>query len=543
MSPQHELDVETKEVHYNLKQRISQAVRAHIEVWIAARAFGKTRGIIAPRAAHNAYALERSLGGYIVPTIKKFKQNLAQSLIKGLHSLGYKEDVDYVHSRPPPKAWARPHNEMLDYEYCFSWSNGSAISFLSQQASSAGVGGSFDYTIVDEARLIKPQPLYEDYFPAVRGNIHHFGGMAEHQSLLITTDRPRTKEGRWVYRYKSMVTPEINEAIMQLNWEDSKLERALYSGELAPTTQEKYRQLRNRYARQLNELRLEAVYYGEASVLDNIQFLGEAWLRQRIETEPESVLRTAYLNEDIDTVQGAYYQGLSDRHCYLPGVNATLHSRPVGIIYTPDSSEDAEIDPDLPLDIACDYGSNINCMAIGQAFDDLFRVDNAMHVLRPQLTYDLAQRFILHYRPHRNKSVNYYIDHTARHTGGQSPFSYEQIVSNALRAAGWQVNVIYIGQQPNPHWRYLMWQGYLKAAMPSIMFNAENCDDLLTSMRLCEIEERDGQVKKKKSGEGKGPLEEEVLLPHYTDALDTLVYGRLHVLPGTTGSPVPMVTV
>jgi len=534
---------EVKEVYYNRAQRISMAMRAHIEVWIAARAAGKTRGIIAPRVAHNAKALVRSLGGYVVPSIKKFKQQLGQSLMRGLKDLEFQPDRDYVIGYEPPKKWPRPYNEVLDYEYSLSFSWGSSMSFISQERTAGGVGSSYDYTINDESRLTDEERFDQDYMPAVRGNLQHFEGKPEHFSLLLCTDRPMTKKGRWVYRYRHLVNDQVNNWILQLQHKDNELWAAMTSGALTASTMTKYTYERNRIARQLNELRSDAVYYGEASVLDNIHNLGMKWLLEKEATVPEHVFKVAYMNEEVDFVEGAFYHGLDeDRHCYIPSVNASLSHKPISLEYVQDSSDDNEILSHMPLDIGMDYGSHINCLVVGQMFEDLMRVDNAMHVLHPELTVDVLHKFVRYYGPHKNKRVNYYIDHTARHTGGQSPFSYEQIVVNTLRSAGWDVNVVYIGKQPAPDLRYHMWGKLFRRPSPPVMFNVENCEHLLTSMRLCQVREgKNSKIEKNKSGEGKGDIEDEVLLPHYTDALDTLVHGRLYIHDSTIGSPVPSI--
>lgn len=521
------------------------AMRAHTEVWIAARAVGKTRGIIAPRLAHNVHALPRSLGGYVVPSLKKFKQQLGQSLIRGLYDLGYKENKHFVIQQPPPRSWPRAYNQVLDYEYSLSWNNGSSISFISQAVGAGGVGSSYDFTINDESRLTDVVKLDQDYMPAVRGNIQHFGGRSEHFSLLLCTDRPMTKAGRWVYRYRHLVDDKTNNYILQLNGESNKLWFALKSGTLTDSTVARYTTERNRIGRMLNALRKDACYYGEASVLDNIHNLGMDWLLEKEQTVPDHIFRAAYLNEEVDLVTGAFYHGLSDdSHCYTPAITASMHARPIGRAYVPDCTDDREIIPHLPLDIALDYGGNINCLVVGQQLEDLFRVDNGFHVLHPKVTADVVYAFTQYYAPHRNKHVNYYMDKTARDRGGQSSFNYEQIVVNTLRSEGWDVNVVYIGQQPSPEARYNMWGRLLRTVPAPVMFNRDNCEDLLTSMRLCQVRDgRGGRVEKNKTAEGKGDIEDEVLLPHYSDALDTLVYGRLHVIRNRVGSPVPSMTV
>lgn len=535
MEDSHQLPDPVKR-YYNKAQRISMSMRAHIEVWVVARAGGKTRGIIAPRLAHNAWAMKRSHIGYVVPTLKQFKRLLAQSLLGGLIDLGYVEGRHFVVGQRPPKKWPRAYNSVLDYEFSMSFSSGSSVSFLSQQGGNTGVGGSFDATINDESRLTDVDRFDTEYLPAVRGNVHHFGGLPEHFSLLLATDRPMNRKGRWIYRYEPLVDNEQNALILGLHEQQTKLKLAVASGSLSPSTMENYTYRINGMQRHLNALRSGSVYYGYANVLDNIHNLSMEWLLEREATVPDRVFRAAYLNEDVREVSGSFYAGFDEtRHGYWPSVNGKLHAAPIGSVDLVSSDYDFEISPNTVLDIAMDYGSHINCIVVGQQFADRFRVDNAMHCLHPEITVDVVNSFIRYYASHTNKRVNYYIDNTARNTGGQSQFSYEQIVTNTLRSAGWDVNVVYLGKQPAPELRYQMWARYFSMDEPPVVINMDNCDDLITSMRLCEVQEgRNGALRKNKSAEGKGDIDDEVLLPHYSDALDTLVWGRTMRKGGST---------
>ena len=531
--------------YYNRASRVSMSIRAHIEAWIMGRASGKTRSVIAPRLVHNALAMERSLGGYIVPSLKMFKRQLAQSLTAGIQDRGLKSGTDFVIGKPPSAKWPRPHNQILDHEFSMSWRNGSAVSFLGQHGSDTGVGGNFDYSTVEEARLIEYDRLEHEYLPAVRGNLHHFGGMAEHYSLLIATDRPATKKGRWVFRYQDLVNDDVNGWILSLNAKQMGLEMAIASGSLSTSTTTSYRSRANSMGRMLNELRRDAVFYGYGNVVDNVYNLGIDWILEREATLSDRSFRITYLNEDLDQVAGAFYAGFDEaRHGYWPQVNPILHSIPVGHAVTDSSLLDQEIDRDRPLELGMDYGANINCMVVGQRYEDKLRIDRSLHCLHPQITVDVVRMFVDHYASHRNKRINFYIDNTARGRGGQSQFSYEQIVVNTLRAAGWDVNVVYIGIQPAPELRYQMWSRLFSMRTPFVTINLEGADDLVTSMRLCEVQEgRNGAVRKNKSGEGKGSIDDEVLLPHYTDALDTLIWGVMMLNDEGQGTPVPSIVI
>jgi hypothetical protein len=539
---------ETRNVYFNRAQRLSLTIKANIEAWIVGRGGGKTRGIIAPRMAHIAFAMQRSLNGFVVPSVKKFMLQFVPSVYAGLDELGYTEGKDYLFAKEPPAKWHRPHNRPRDWEYTMSWRSGSAYAFISQDRPGSGNGLSFDSTLNDESKLTDEERLDNDYMPAVRGNDQHFGGMWEHGSLMLCSDRPTTKNGKWIYRYRDLVNKDVITWIQQLVHKEQEITRALAQGHLTALTQQRYRSDLNKIAEQLNVLRKEAVYYGEASVLDNIHVLGMPWLLNKEKTTTPLIFRTAYLNEDVDFVTGGFYPDFSeDLHTYNASLSAyTLTKGFQRDTYAKaDSQHDMEIMPDLPLDIAMDYGANINCMAIGQQFEDLFRIDNGLHVQHPLLTVDVVRAFIQYYKTHRNKRVHYYFDKTARDHSGLSSFCYEEVVIEELRKADWDVVPVWIGQQPSPGARYEMWSSlFRQGARCPVMFNRDNCEDMITSMRLCQVRDgRDGKIEKNKTMEGKGEPEDELLAPHYSDAVDTLVWGRRNLLDRRSGLPTPSIRI
>lgn len=525
----------------NWPQRRSSIIRARYEVAILARGVGKTEGIIAPRMAHNAYALPRSVGGMVTPSFKKLFTELVPSIYSGLDALGYEENRHYFIGKRGPESWDRPHKRMKDWSHAMHWSCGSALAFISQDRAGMGNGISTDYYIVDEGKLINGQRFQDSSRQAMRGNRQHFDGQPEFQSILIVSDRPTTKAGKWFMQYRERMDPEVIEFIFQGAYRQQQLRDAINSGSLSERTVQDYLYEIDALERELNELRCEAVYFHEASALDNIDVIGwENFLEMERSMDPR-LFKTSMLNEDFDFVEGAWYSDLDDeRHCYTPSYTSFTVERGYDRdrITSKDSRHDAEIIPSLPIDIALDYGGRINCLVVGQMFGDLYRVDNAFHGLHPMTTSDVVKLFTRYYAQHKNKTVFYYYDHTALDRHGASGLSYYDSVFNTLREEGWTVVAVDIGHTPAPAQRYEQWSGLLRAQQAPLMFNPDNCKDLLTAMRLVAIKEGPKGIEKDKRPE-RGSLEEQVHAPHYTDAVDTLVWGRFQVT-GMMGSvPVP----
>lgn len=520
---------EWRVVHYNFMQRRSALIRANFEVLIAARGTGKTRGVIGPRMIHNALAMPRSLNGFVIPSWKKFASQFISSLYPALSVLGYEEGRDYTIGQRGPKHWPQPHNKIKDWGYAMHFSCGSAYSFISQDVAGAGNGLNLDSAILEEAKLLNEDRWNNDTFPAIRGNNQHFGDQSEHGSILMVSDRPTTRQGRWLYSYKELMDPERVKMILQVQYQKLQLFEAIQSGKLSPSSVLSYESRIRTIDANLNDARKDLVYYHEASVLDNAHVFGIDKVINMSRTMPDLVFRTSMLNEDVNFVEGGWYIDFDeDVHTYTPQLSSWTLERgfDASRIAEQSSRHDAEIDRDARLEIGMDYGARINCLVVGQLYEDVLRVDKDFHVITPEVTVDVVQKFIQYYASHRMKQVRIHHDHTALQGRGTSRFRFIEIAVDALRAAGWEVIVNDLGRTANPAERYEFFSRLFRERInPQVTLNIQGCEKLITSMRLCQVKEGKTGIEKNKGGEGKGPPDEEVMQPHLSDAFDTLVLG------------------
>jgi hypothetical protein len=529
---------QAKKVHFNWPQRRGALVRARIEAFIGSRGVGKTQGFASERLSWNAFRMKRSLGGLVVPSFKKFFTQFIPSLYNGLQALGYEEGRDYVIGEEGPREWLRPYNRIYDWEYALHWRCGSALAFISQDRVGSGNGLSLDYVGVEEAKLVDDKRFQEDTVPAIRGNKQHFGDMSEHGSMFFVTDRPTNRKGKWIYTYREQMDKELLAHIWRVLIRKQELEQAIQSGRLAATTVADYTSEVTKAERLLNELRKDCVYYHEGSILDNIDVIGLEKLVTMDRAMDPSQFDAAVLNYEVDFVDGPFYADFDeDTHCYLAGITPFTAAR--GYTHADqvlDSRDDGEIMAELPLDIGMDFGGKFNCMAVGQQYDDLLRIDRGFHAVQPAMTVDVVGMFIRHFRFHKNKKVYFFHDHTSLQHHGISPYCYRDVVVDALRAAGWEVIPVFIGTTPAPKLRHVMWSQLLRSRPCPVMWNRDNCEDMIASIRLTAIREGRNGLEKDKSAEG-GAAEDQVHAPHYGDACDTLVYGRVHTLSSRVDLP------
>ncbi len=535
-----------KVLHYNIPQIRGAVVRARTEVLRAARRAGKTTGVIAERVSWNAFKLRRSLGGIVVPSHKKFLTSFIPSFIQGLEALGYVEERDFYIGRRGPKHWDQPYHRPKKYDHAMHWRSGSAESFISQYGGSAGAGQTLDRLVGDEAKHLDGDQFEEETLAAMSGHPAHFKDRSEHLSLLLTSDMPFDTKGKWFYKYKAKMDPEVIRTIMQLQVEIQHKWERINSGEISAASQLTYRSQVREYEQVLNQLRAKATYWHEASTIDNIHAVGPQYIKLMAEKMEMAPFMASILNMDVTYVAGGFYPDLDDsRHGYWP--RASAYSASLGLdrearakLATPDCRHDAELVPRLPLEIALDYGASFNCIATGQFHGDLFRVDNGLHVYRPQKTADLVRLWCQYYQYHPVRDVFYYYDHTAIAKDGKDDYSYADIVIKELRKHGWNVKPIYIGKQPEHHYRYEAWGDLLSEDGDPpfrVEFNLDNCEDMLISLHMCEAKQTAKGFHKNKSPERDKTLDQ-AHAPHYSDAVDTLILGRLLNAQGAVSMPV-----
>ena len=384
-------------IHYNIPQIRGAVVRARTEVLRAARRSGKTTGVIAERCSWNAFRLRRSLGGIVVPSHKKFLTSFIPSFIQGLESLGYVEERDYFIGRRGPKHWDQPHHRPKRYDHALHWRSGSAESFISQYGGSAGAGQTLDRLICDEAKHIDGDQFEEETLAAMSGHPAHFKDQPEHLSLLITSDLPYDSKGRWFYKYREKMDPDVIKTIMQLQIEVQHLQGKIHSGGLSSSSIPVYHSQIRKIHHALDILRSKATYWHEASTVDNIHAVGSQYIKLMAEKMEVPRFMASILNLDVNYVASGFYPDLDDsRHTYHPRTAAYTAS--LGLdrdardkLSTPDCRHDAELVPNLPLEIAMDYGNSFNCMAISQFLGDTLNIDNGMHVYRPMKTVDVVR--------------------------------------------------------------------------------------------------------------------------------------------------------
>ena len=520
-----------KQVYFNKPQRLTQLIGANTTVIVAGRRTGKTDSIAAPFVLRNMQRMPGSTGGIVVPTFKHGLTNTIPGLLAAWKRWGFIEGIHYVVGKKPPKSFRKPITPPHDYEHVISFYNGSVAIIISQDRPGSSNSLTLSWLLVDEAKFIDYAKLKDETLPANGGIKSHFGKHSCNHSIMILSDMPQTQKGSWFLHYRDKMDSELIatiEATVYEIWRTKERIRALNArGEQVPPYLKGY--LR-RLDRDLNKMRSVAVYYREYSSIENLQLLGENYIKQMKRDLTPLTFQTSILCQRIGIAKDGFYSSMREGHKYDANDNQYLDT--LGYDYdfsTLDARADKDVDPDAPICIGMDYNANINWIVAGQPRDRRLNVIKSFYVKFERKIPALVEDFCRYYAEHRNKTVVYYYDATAlgsNYAVNDQDFHYN--VVREFERHGWRVESVYLGNPMHHNEKYLLINNAFagkQRLMP--FFNRSNNEDLILAVQSAGVSNGRNGFKKDKSGEKLAESEED-LLEHRTDgtdAFDTLYIG------------------
>ncbi len=313
----------------------------------------------------------------------------------------------------------------------------------------------------------------------------------------------------------------------------------------------------------LRELRRSAFVVRRASTLENIDVLGEDYIRQMKRDLPAYTFAVSILNVKIKKSNDGFYSNLDieNVHGYIPEDKDVLSDakfstqKATGIVdgkkitsesYQPDWKElsernDCRMDSDciysLPLYIAMDYNANINTLVVGQVYErdgmQCVNVIKSFYVKNERKLRELVSDFSSYYAPKRaiNRDVTYFYDATAKQGASYASTDerFYMTVIGELERHGWTVNGVDMGAPEKHEIKHKVINDALAhLTYPAIRINQPQNPDLIIALQLCEVQISYKGFRKDKSGEKKPEAEDNLPLQQrtdFTDAFDSLYLG------------------
>ena len=518
-----------KQIYFNRPQRLTQLIGANTTVIVAGRRTGKTDSIAAPFVLRNMQRMAGSTGGIVVPTFKHGLTNTIPGLLTAWKRWGFLEGVHYVVGRRPPKSFRKPIIDPKDYEHVIYFYNGSVAVIISQDRAGSSNSLTLSWLLVDEAKFIDYQKLKDETLPANGGIKSFFGKHSFNHSIMILSDMPQTQKGSWFLHYKEKMDVELISTIegtVYEIWKTKERIRELNSkGKEVPPYLKGY--LR-RLDTNLNKMRSVAVYYKEYSSIENLQLLGENYIKQMKRDLTPLTFQTSILCQRIGIAKDGFYSSMREGHKYdssnFSRLDALFHDSLVignGEVCALDSRADNDVDPDAPICIGMDYNANINWIVAGQPKGRRLNVIKSFYVKFERKIPELVQEFCQYYSFHRNKTVVYYYDSTALGSNyAVNDQDFRWVVFHEFEKHGWRVESVYMGNPMHHHEKYLLInQGFAGKQRLMPFFNRSNNEDLILAVQSAGVSRGRNGFQKDKSGEKLAESEED-LLEHRTDGSD-----------------------
>ncbi len=520
-----------KSVYFNTPQRLTQLIGANTTVIVAGRRTGKTDSIASPFVLRNMQRMPGSTGGIVVPTFKHGLTNTLPGLFAAWKRWGFINGIHYVVGRRPPKSFAKPIIEPSDYEHVISFYNGSCAIIISQDRPGSSNSLTLSWILVDEAKFVDYERLKDETLPANGGIKSHFGHHSCNHSMMILSDMPQTQKGSWFLHYEDKMDKEliatIEGAVYEI-WRTKERIRALNAkGVAVPPYLKSY--LR-RLDTNLNKMRSVAVYYKEYSSIENLQLLGENYIKQMKRDLTPKTFQTSILCQRIGIAKDGFYSSMKESHKYNASDFAYLDS--LGYDFNPsllDCRADADVNPHAPICIGMDYNANINWIVAGQPNGKRLNIIKSFYVKFERKIPALIEDFCRYYANHQNKTVIYYYDTTAlgaNYAVNEQDFHW--VVCHEFERHGWQVEDVYLGNPMRHDEKYLLInQGFAGKQRLMPFFNRQNNDDLILAVQSAGVTRGRNGFRKDKGAEKLAETEED-LLQHRTDgtdAFDTLYIG------------------
>ncbi|MBR4066428.1 MAG: hypothetical protein IKJ97_06735 [Bacteroidaceae bacterium] len=520
-----------KEIYFNEPQRLTQLIGANTTVIVAGRRTGKTDSIAAPFVLRNMQRMPGSTGGIVVPTFKHGLTNTLPGLFAAWKRWGYIQGVHYVVGRKPPKSFARAIIEPSDYEHVISFYNGSVAVIISQDRPGSSNSLTLSWLLIDEAKFIDYERLKDETLPANGGIKSYFGKHSFNHSIMILSDMPQTQKGSWFLHYKEKMDEELIDTIKATIYEiwktKERVRRLKGEGKAVPKYLKSYLRTLDT---NLNKMRSVAVYYKEYSSIENLQLLGENYIKQMKRDLTPKTFQTSILCQRIGIAKDGFYSSMREGHKYNASDFEYLDS--LGYNFTPEAMDcraDKDINPLAPICIGMDYNANINWIVAGQPEGRRLNIIKSFYVKFERKIPALIEEFCNYYMHHQYKTVVYYYDTTAlgaNYAVNEQDFHW--VVCHEFEKRGWQVEDVYLGNPMRHDEKYLLInQGFAGKQRLMPFFNRQNNDDLILAIQTAGVVRGRNGFRKDKGGEKLDETEEN-LLEHRTDgtdAFDTLYIG------------------
>ena len=548
----------------------------------AGRGTGKTDGLLSPYMIRSTQSMPRGTGLFLGNSMKQlFSKTLPNTIAAIERMTGLKEGIHFFRGHAPAKCkFKEPVVKPKIWDNCIHFWNGFVWYMISTATKAAANGMNVCAIAGDEARFMPEAVIKGEILPTLRGiNTAHPGFDEDrnpfYKSLYLVSDAPLTRRQEWLSKRRDEQTVDINRRIADM------IAEANICPEIVETP---------KFQRTLNRLRCRSIIYFSFSTIENIDILGEKFIRDMKRELTPTMFDISIRNVEKERISDGYYVNLNidDIHGYTNSdeeqieaatrqfsrkVVTQMYSGGRALRVESESIDlealrkadncvlDTDIRPGEPLRIAFDYNANINCVVTGQTSTrrdiSVLRILSSMTYTKASRLEGLCTQWCRYYEPHRSscRDVIFYYDSTAKQGAAYASEKYDEtryynIVKRVLKKQGWNVIEVPMGRPMSHNKKYEFLNGCLAGTQkPYIRINRGNNEYLIASMENAGVVEGRNGFEKDKSREKyrtpsdcPDPEAELARRTDLSDAFDTLVIGvRYYGTGRMTGIGLPRV--
>lgn len=530
---------ESKEFSFNVAQNtgVSLFPKKQCDVW--GRGTGKSSNI-AWKLKSVQELMPRSTSAISGETYQQILTRTLPATVEALERIGYHQDVDYFIGRRPPEKlqFEYPFQRPQEFDRFILFRNGAGFHLTSQDREGKARGYNLSFVIADELLTQNKKRLQDEVMRGNRGSDDKYRHVSINHGWHLSTSMPNSAKSAWILDYSNYYEEDGNN--LWLPWNKMcQLQLQLIQSKDPKEQLELLPEIRKlRKSIRFYPNKRDGVLFTVANAFDNLSnvsyfdFIREAYQQMSLVS-----FRIEMLNERLNSVEQSFYKINEDVHLYTQYDYGYLDSLDYNIerLKNIDSRQDADVDKNQPLDLAIDFGAEINAIRVAQLHDKNFKGEpsleyrfvKSLYVKYPQGLRDAAKKFADYYIYHNKKQVRLPYDHTAV---GRDPVRDKFINEfiKYLHEFGWQVDSIYVGQTAGYHNRFLLWDALLRGndpRFPKILFNRSNDWDGILSMMLAGLKQGRKGFEKDKTSEQSTTIPREQATD-LSDAADTLVVWR-----------------
>lgn len=511
---------------------------------IAGRGTTKTSDIIADRSIDIVYDMPGALGAIVANTYVNARTNIIPTLIEGWTQYkGWKEGVHFVMGVRPPAHFKRPFKPIFNWNNTISTFNGFVFILGSLDQPSGLAGNSYQHIIGDEAKYLDKKKL-DTLMPALRG-YSNYAHSPYYRGVTFTTDLPNLAKGDydWILDQKELMDVERIELALQCGLVLNEIKHDIYKAYKNRQGKRLANLKKNleRWTVRHNILRKDLTFFYMVSSLVNIDILTPGYVKDQIGNLGIEEFKSSVLTLIPKLEAGeSFYQRLGEEHFFEDGLRTEyIEGLSLADEFTPTCDMLKYHQHDAPLDVGVDFGRQLS-MVFGQEMGNTYRITKNLHVLAPESSRELADKFLEFYAPHRYKLLYMYYDRSGNQYES-SGRDWASELANCIRQdaegnyTGWEVQLMSRNQatiyQAEEYRFMISFMDRRNNRLPFLKIDTYQCKELKSSMETTKIEVSFSKgikvINKNKRAEKTLPLSRLPMhSPNYSDAFKYLLYRK-----------------